>query len=288
MITTRTDRDIGTASTITIDDIREHYDMLSPLYRTFWGEHIHHGYWHGEEPAAEAQENLIKELAHRARIGEGDRVLDIGCGIGGSAMYLARECGVMVKGISLSAKQVSAARDQARQRGLLGRTIFEVQDAHQLDRDPAFYDVIWVIECSEHVFDKPAFIAECARHLAPGGRLAICAWLVAEHLDDEQEKLVEAVRIGMLCPSFGTRGDYSKWMRDSGLLVETAEVITERVKRTWTVCRPFLKSPLVKTLLSAGGEKLAAFADSFSAIDEAYRTGAMSYGMFVASRSIHG
>ena len=68
MITTRTDRDIGTASTITIDDIREHYDMLSPLYRTFWGEHIHHGYWHGEEPAAEAQENLIKELAHRARI----------------------------------------------------------------------------------------------------------------------------------------------------------------------------------------------------------------------------
>ena len=284
MITSRTPYGVDSSSTATIDDIREQYDTLSPLYSAFWGEHIHHGYWHGEESAAEAQENLIRELARRARIAEGDRVLDVGCGLGGSAMYLAREYDVMVKGISLSPKQVSAARDQARQRGLLGRTNFEVQDAHHLERDPAFYEVIWVVECSEHLFDKPAFIAECARHLAPGGRLAICAWLVGEHLDYEQEKLVDAVRVGMLCPSFGTLDDYSKWMRDSGLLVETAEDITEQVKRTWTVCRPFLKSPLVKTLLTAGGDKLSAF----SAIDDAYRTGAMSYGMFVASRSIHG
>ena len=257
MITSRTPYGVDSSSTATIDDIREHYDTLSPLYSAFWGEHIHHGYWHGEESAAEAQENLIRELARRARIAEGDRVLDVGCGLGGSAMYLAREYDVMVKGISLSPKQVSAARDQARQRGLLGRTNFEVQDAHHLERDPAFYDVIWVVECSEH-------------------------------LNYEQEKLVDAVRVGMLCPSFGTLDDYSKWMRDSGLLVETAEDITEQVKRTWTVCRPFLKSPLVKTLLTAGGDKLSAFADSFSAIDDAYRTGAMSYGMFVASRSIHG
>ena len=142
MITTRTDCGIGTASTATIDDIREHYDTLSPLYRTFWGEHLHHGYWHGEEPAAEAQENLIKELARRARIAEGDRILDVGCGLGGSAMYLAREYDVMVKGISLSSQQVSAARDQARQRGLLGRTNFEVQDAHQLDRARLHHQIL--------------------------------------------------------------------------------------------------------------------------------------------------
>lgn len=279
--------DVATTPT-SLDAIREHYDSLSPFYQTFWGEHIHHGYWRGDESAADAQENLIKELAARARVSEGDRVLDVGCGLGGSSMYLAREYDVMVKGISISPKQVSAARDQARRRGLLGRANFAVQDANRLDQDPAVYDVIWIVECSEHLFDKPAFIAECARHLAPGGRLAICAWLVGEHLDSPQEKLVEAVRVGMLCPSFGTLGDYSRWIQESGLKLESAEDITEHVNRTWLVCRPILDYPLVKTMLAAGNPKLAAFADSFVAIDEAYRTGAMGYGMFVASKSISG
>jgi tocopherol O-methyltransferase len=286
MITARTSCELDSGAATTVDDIREHYDFVSPFYRRFWGEHIHHGFWRGDESAAEAQENLINELARRARVAEGDRVLDVGCGLGGSSMYLAREYDVMVKGISLSPKQVSTARDEARRRGLLGRVNFEVQDAHHLDRDPAIYDVIWIVECSEHIFNKPAFIAECARHLAPGGRLAICAWLMGEHLDSQQDALVDAVRVGMLCPSFGTLNDYKKWMTESGLVVECAEDVTENVRQTWSLCRPMLNFPLVKTVLAAGNPKLAAFADSFSAIDEAYRTGAMSYGMFVAHRSI--
>jgi len=287
MRTTRNPYSAAATDTM-VEEIREHYDSLSPFYQTFWGEHIHHGFWRGNESAGEAQENLINELAGRARVAEGDRVLDVGCGLGGSSMYLARQYEAVVKGISISPKQVSAARDHARRRGLLGRANFEVQDANHLDRDPAIYDVIWIVECSEHLFDKPAFIAECAQHLAPGGRLAICAWLVGENLDSDQEKLVESVRVGMLCPSFGTLRDYSNWMSDSGLTVESAEDVTEYVNRTWQVCQPVLEFPLVKTMIAAGNQKLAAFAESFSAIDQAYRTGAMGYGMFVASRSIRG
>src|SRR5690242_19021035 len=108
---------IDAGVTTTIDEIRDHYDTLSPFYRRFWGEHIHHGYWRGDESAVEAQENLIRELASRAEVSEGDRVLDVGCGLGGSSLLLAREYGVLVKGISLSEKQVSAAREEARRRG---------------------------------------------------------------------------------------------------------------------------------------------------------------------------
>ena len=285
-MSSRNPLDSDEATSTAINDIREHYDALAPLYRTFWGEHIHHGFWLGDETPAQAQENLIKELATRARVAEGDRVLDVGCGLGGSSMFLAREYGAMVKGISLSPNQVAAARDQARRRGLLGRTNFEVMDAHHLDRDPAIYDVIWIVECSEHLFEKPRFIAECARHLAPEGRLAVCAWLVGENLTPVQEDQVEAVRVGMLCPSFGTIAEYSKWMDAAGLIVESAENITTQVSRTWSVCRPMLELPLVKTMLAAGSEKLAAFADSFVAIDDAYRSGAMCYGMFVASKPL--
>jgi len=268
----------------TLDDIRDHYDSLSPLYRTFWGEHIHHGYWRADESPAQAQENLIRELAARAGVKARDRVLDIGCGLGGSSLFLAREYGAIVKGISISPEQVAAARVEAHRRQLDPLATFEVQDAHHLDEEPGLYDVIWVIECSEHLFNKPEFIAHCASHLAPGGRLAICAWLAGEDLTAAQEQLVEAVRVGMLCPSFGTFTDYSGWMRTSGLTVECSEDITAQVARTWSLCRPVLNFPLVKTMLAAGGKKLRAFADSFTALDEAYRTGAMRYGMFVGSK----
>lgn len=268
-----------------VDDIREHYDSLSPLYRRFWGEHIHHGFWRADESPAEAQENLIRELARRADIKLGERVLDIGCGLGGSSLFLAREFGATVKGISLSPKQIEAAREEAQRRHLEGFAKFEVQDANNLHQDAGTYDVIWVVECSEHLLDKPKFIANCARHLASGGRLAICAWLAGENLTAAQKKLVAAVRTGMLCPSFGTLADYQRWMERAGLSVVSADDITAQVSRTWSLCKPVLGFPLVKTMLAAGSKKLRAFADSFEALDEAYRTGAMQYGMFVARKS---
>ena len=67
-----------------LTDIREHYDTLSLFYRFFWGVHIHHGYWEGDETPETAQVNLIHRLAEQTGICRGARVLDIGCGLGGS------------------------------------------------------------------------------------------------------------------------------------------------------------------------------------------------------------
>lgn len=211
-----------------VDDVREHYDTLSPLYRTFWGEHIHHGYWRADESAAEAQLNLVHELATRARVSMGESVLDVGCGLGGSSLHLARTYGSKVRGISISPRQIELARAEASRRSLDSRVSFEVRDAHRLAEDPETYDVIWVIECSEHLFDKPSFIAECANHLNAGGRLAICAWLRAEELNSTQASTVDAVRTGMLCPSFGSLSEYSRWMTDAGLTVVCADDVTSK------------------------------------------------------------
>jgi tocopherol O-methyltransferase len=276
--------DSSTTREAMIADVRDHYDLLSPLYRTFWGEHLHHGFWNGDESTAVAQTNLIQELARRADVAGGERVLDIGCGLGGSALFLAAHFGAEVTGISISPKQIEHARGEAGRRGLADRVNFHVRDAHRLHEDAEKYDIVWVIECSEHLFDKPEFIRECASHLAPGGRLAICAWLSGDNLDAAQERTVEEVRVGMLCASFGTLAEYAGWMRGAGLRVTSADDVTDKVCRTWALCRPVLNFPLVKTMLAVGGGKLRAFADSFAAIDEAYHSGAMRYGMFVAQK----
>src|SRR4029077_14883449 len=69
----------------------EHYDAISPYYRALWGEHLHHGYWiRGDESKETAQLQLIEHLAQLANIKPGTHILDIGCGFGGSSLFLAK------------------------------------------------------------------------------------------------------------------------------------------------------------------------------------------------------
>src|SRR5258706_934335 len=87
--------------------IIEHYDIVSPYYRSLWGEHLHHGYWiRGDEPKEQAQLQLIEHLAQLASVKPGADILDIGCGFGGSSLYLARKYNASVTGITNSSVQV--------------------------------------------------------------------------------------------------------------------------------------------------------------------------------------
>jgi tocopherol O-methyltransferase len=276
----------ASAAAIATEDIRAHYDQLSPFYRAFWGEHIHHGFWHGDESSAQAQQNLTHELARRATLVAGERVLDVGCGLGGSSLLLAEKYGCQVDGISISPNQIRAATREAAQRGLKERVKFTVADANDLTGIRESYDVIWTIECSEHLFDKSRFISTCADLLKPGGRLAICAWLAGEELTREQQQTVTDVCRGMLCPSLGTMRDYVSWMKAGGLEVLSADDVTGQVARTWDLCRPILDFPLIKTFLARSSRRLHEFASSFTSIAHAYRSGAMEYGMIVAAKPL--
>ena len=162
---------------VEIEHIREHYDRLSFLYRLFWGEHIHHGYWDAELTAAQAQVRLMERLAEEARVPRGAAVLDIGCGLGGSAFWLADQFDCRVTGLTISPVQARMASKKAKARGLSKRVQFRVEDANEWQPLPASFDLIWIMESSEHFRDKRGFFGRCARSLKPGGILAVCAWL---------------------------------------------------------------------------------------------------------------
>src|SRR5438093_5477554 len=121
--------------------IRRHYNVAAPLYRSLWGIHIHHGFWQdGTETKEAAQEQLTAFLAARADIRKGCRILDVGCGFGGSAAYLAHHFAARVVGISISEKQIEAAN-------IIGRTcqpqpLFVVMDAEYLGIAAGKFDVV--------------------------------------------------------------------------------------------------------------------------------------------------
>ncbi len=261
--------------------IRDHYDQLSFFYRLFWGDHIHHGYWEDQEEPTAAQEKLIERLACRAAVPRGARVLDVGCGLGGSSRWLARHLDCSVLGITLSPVQAAAATQRARGEGLEQRTQFRVLDANQLDLPDGSFDVVWIIECSEHLEDKPGFFRNCARVLRPAGRLALCAWLAGEPAGAE---LITEVCRGMLCPALGTMQEHLTWLRDAGFTDIDAADITRQVEKTWALCEAILEGPEVQPLLPAVDERTREFLHTFGLMRRAYASGAMGYGMFTARK----
>jgi tocopherol O-methyltransferase len=265
--------------TAALADVREHYDNLSSLYTTFWGDHIHHGYWFGDEPSGEAQENMVRQLAREAEIAPGSRVADLGCGVGGSALWLARNMGCFVRGITISPVQVKLASEAAQRQGLQSRVRFEVADLNRLETADRF-DSAWIVESSEHVADKRRFVHAVARILKPQGTVGIGAWVAGERpRTAEQEVLLERVCDGMLCPGLATMSEYTGWMRQAGFKVRVARDITANVQKTWIRCAEIAEHPQVRTILKFTGSRVRQFVETFPDMRRAYETGAMRYAL---------
>ncbi|MBI1310725.1 methyltransferase domain-containing protein [bacterium] len=265
--------------------IRFHYDLSTFFYRLLWGEHIHHGLWVGDESAESAQLNLTNTMASLVDLQSDDRVLDVGCGMGGSSMHLARTIGCDVTGLTLSPFQARWAKVTATLRRLRSKTHFFCQDAETADFAPESFDVLWSIECTEHLFDKAAFFERAARWLKPGGRVVICAWLagnVENNVTATQQ--VYDVCEGFFCPSLGTFDDYRGWMTAAGLTVAATHDWTSRVDRTWEICIRRVERTGVRRLAKILDRDTVMFLDRFQTLLDAYRSGAMQYGCFVAEK----
>ncbi len=111
------------------------------------------------------------ELAKLASLEPGLRVLDVGCGLGGSARYLAAEYRCRVTGIDLTGEYVEAASALAELVGLKDSVEFRQASALELPFDDGSFDLVWTEHVQMNIADKRAFYSEIARVLAPRGRL---------------------------------------------------------------------------------------------------------------------
>src|SRR5882762_5828723 len=160
--------------------IIEHYDAVSPYYRSLWGEHLHHGYWiRGDESKEKAQLQLIENLARLANVKPGADILDIGCGFGATSLYLAKQFNAAVTGITISPIQVEMAIRAAAGRNL--DVTFLSMDAEAMSLHKKF-DILWSVESISHYQNREQFFASAARLLRPGGSFAITDWFKKEKL----------------------------------------------------------------------------------------------------------
>jgi tocopherol O-methyltransferase len=264
--------------------IRTHYDLSTPFYRLLWGPHIHHGFWEADESPQRAQLKLTERLAELAGISAGQNLMDIGCGMGASSIHLAKNVGCRCLGVTISPLQRRWASLAALRHGVRERVEFRCEDAEQIDLPANSLDVVWSVECTEHLFDKPRFFERAAKWLKPGGVMAICAWLAGDTADVDRRQQVQDVCEGFFCPSLGTAKDYTHWMEQAGLDIEHCIDWTARVSRTWEICEQRVRRSRVRWLAHLFGRDSVMFLDRFGTILNAYRSGAMQYGCFIARR----
>ena len=172
------DRREGSRARINEDEIVAYYESCEPDYSLVWGlkDHLcmHYGYWEEDTRSlAQAVTRLNTKLAEYGRITSADRVLDAGCGVGGSAVFLARSFGCRVHGITLSPRQVETCRANAARSGVSPLTHFDRRDYLDTGLPDGSFDVVWAVESVCYAFDKRDFLSEAVRVLRPGGRLVL-------------------------------------------------------------------------------------------------------------------
>ena len=170
-------------------------------------------------------EAATEQLAHLAAPSSTSRVLDVGSGLGGAAMWLAENVGCQITGLDLVASNVHAATNTAESRGLTDLVRFRIGDATAMAFEDDSFSMVWGQDAWCHVPNRDALFAECARVLEPGGTIAFADWLLT---GDEDESYRQGLLPSMACPSYETLSGYEGLLEGHGFTDITAEDLSEQ------------------------------------------------------------
>lgn len=149
---------------------------------------FHGGYW--DESTKNLTEAIHREnevLADIAKIKSTDHVLDAGCGVGGSSVFLAKKIGCKVTGITVVPKQVIKATKYAKDQGVDDKVVFLERDYLDTKLADESFDVIWSIESVCYAEPKSKYLEEAFRLLKKGGRLIMADLFQAKETLTEKE-----------------------------------------------------------------------------------------------------
>ena len=277
--------------TSTLDrQIQQFYDASSSLWEQVWGEHMHHGYYgaEGRDPKErrQAQIDLIEELLTWANVTQAENILDVGCGIGGSSLYLAEKFGATATGITLSPVQANRAIERAQSAKL--KAHFQVANALDMPFADDSFDLVWSLESGEHMPDKVKFLQECYRVLKPGGTFIFATWCHRSTdrqplTADEQKHLEDIYRVYCL-PYVISLADYEQIAREVGLQALRSADWSTAVAPFWNVVIDSAFTPAALFGLLTSGWTTIQAALSLGLMSRGYDRGLIKFGLLCGTK----
>ncbi|QIX25492.1 methyltransferase domain-containing protein [Nocardioides sp. JQ2195] len=262
-----------------------HYDRVHEAWRLIMGEEFHYGYFSSADTTLEvATAALTSEMLSRAGIGEGNRVLDVGCGTGRQSCDLAADLGASVLGITTSASGVAAASALARSRGVDAR--FEQRDGTANGLPDGSFDVVWALESSHLMRDRAGLLSESARVLAPGGRFVLCD-IIRKREIPFLEVRSRRHDLAVLRSAFGDAhmeplAAYASSLEDLGLEVLDATDISEPTLGTFAAWRANVAAHEATLLELLDRQSVDDFVRATEVLEAFWNDGTLGYGILAA------
>lgn len=247
-------------------DIERYYDLSEIHYRVHWNldksRSLHYGYWDAStKNFHEALLNINKIIAQHAAITKDHVALDAGCGVGGSAIWMAKNIGCKVTGISLSERQIALATASAEKEKLEQLVTFLRKDYTVTGFADNSFDVIWAIESVCYVTDKTEFLREANRILKPGGRLVVVDIFKKENTEGKDTEWLRRLAHGWAIEEHSTKEKFEQQLTDTGFRIieieDASKAIMPSVKRLYTAYFLGLIPTKIYNLLHPNATELA-------------------------------
>lgn len=234
-------------------DIANYYRVSAWLYKYMWYSKkslgLHYGFWEGSTRSHdEALNNQFALVVALAKIKKGMQVLDAGCGVGGGAIYVARETGAKVVGITITPEQVEEARVNAQQVGVGQLTEFLLADYTKMPFNNESFDVVFAVESACYAYPKRLFLDEAYRVLKPGGFLIVSdGYTRREAMGREESELVKSFCAGWRLKELMAYQDMTQEINKAGFkqvrVIDKTKTVLPSLKRMKFLI--FVAQPLV-------------------------------------------
>ena len=266
--------------------IQEFYDRSTALWLDTWGEHMHHGYYGADgkqaKDHAQAQVDLALELLRWGGVEEARRILDAGCGVGGSARLLAQLFDAEVLGCTLSPVQAESAQAYNKAASLENKVAIEARDMMSLTAAEGPFSLVWSMESAEHILEKQKMLNLFHELLEPGGKLLIATWFhraTPPDLSAAEQQLLEGIYRYYHLPPMVSIPELETMAETSGFTdVKTADW-TQAVAPFWgAVMRSAFRWRSVRGLLNAGWPTIKG-AWAMRYMIKGYRLGLIRFGV---------